>query len=80
MFVTIKTFPYYHGGLPPLENRLEDDKWEVPEGASIAQVLEILNLPEREAKLFFLNGEKVGKEVVLWEGDALQIFPLIGGG
>lgn len=80
MIVTIKLFSSLQGCLTPNERRLEDDKWKMPEDCSIAKVLEILKLPEPEAKLFFLNGEKAEKGQVMLDGDELQVYPPIGGG
>ncbi|MFC1868459.1 MoaD/ThiS family protein [Thermodesulfobacteriota bacterium] len=80
MIVTIKLFPSLHGCTPPNEQRLENDKWDMPEDCSIAKALEILKLSEPEAKLFFLNNEKAEKDQVMREGDELQVYPPIGGG
>lgn len=52
----------------------------VPEGASVAQLLEILGVPRGEVKMVFVNHLRAGDHQVLQENDNVGIFPPIAGG
>ena len=52
----------------------------ISEGVTVAQVLEILNIPEEQASIILINGRHGYRESVLNEGDVLAVFPLIAGG
>lgn len=80
MIVEVKVFASLRHYIPASDNRLEDNKWNISEGASVGQVLEMLNIPEEEARIFLINGRKVEKTKVLSEGDLLHIFPQMAGG
>jgi len=80
MIVEVKVFAALRHHIPPSDDQLENDKWRMPEGVTVLQVLEKLNIPEEEAKVFLINGRNVEKMIVLNEGDVLHIFPLMAGG
>jgi len=46
----------------------------------VAQVLEMLNLPEKEVKILLINGRHGDKERILKEGDGFHVFPPMMGG
>ena len=52
----------------------------MPEGATVRQVLEMLNIPEKETKMLLINGRHADKERVLDEGDVFHVFPIMAGG
>jgi sulfur carrier protein ThiS len=79
MIIEVKSYFVGHH-IPSSDRRLDGDKWNLPEGASVAEVLEILNLPEERAKIILVNGHYANKDKVLNEGDVLQISPLLTGG
>jgi sulfur carrier protein ThiS len=66
--------------MPLSDNRLDEDSWHIPEGATIGEVLQFLNIPVKQAKIFMVNGIRVDKRKVLNEGDILHILPAIIGG
>jgi sulfur carrier protein ThiS len=66
--------------MPLSNNYLDEDSWHMPDGATISEVLQVLNIPMEHAKIFMVNGIRVGKENVLNEGDVLHILPAIIGG
>ena len=66
--------------VPQSDKRLEGDKWEVPEKSTVGQVLEMLNLPESEAKILIINGRHTYRGRTLSEGDVLQVIPPLCGG
>ncbi len=52
----------------------------VPDGESVEWVLGRLSIP-LDAPLFpLIDGERVGKDRVLNDGEVLKLFPLIAGG
>jgi molybdopterin synthase sulfur carrier subunit len=53
---------------------------ELPDNATVASLLQQLDLPEEEVKLAFVNGIVRDRAYVLSEGDELGIFPPVGGG
>jgi molybdopterin synthase sulfur carrier subunit len=53
---------------------------ELPEGATVGQLLEKLDLPEDEIKIVFVNNLVRERDHMLADGDRLGIFPPVGGG
>jgi sulfur-carrier protein len=53
---------------------------DLPQGATVGDLIQELALPEREVKLVFVNGRLREKDHVLADGDQLGIFPPVGGG
>ena len=53
---------------------------EFSEGATLGNVVDRLNLPHEEVKVFFVNGRARPKDWVLEPGDEIAIFPLVAGG
>jgi len=53
---------------------------ELPDGATLADLIDHLSLPPEEVKLLFVNGLIRTPEHVLADGDELGIFPPVGGG
>jgi sulfur-carrier protein len=53
---------------------------EVPQGSTLGQLVQQLQLPEKEVKLVFVNGISRERDQVLAAGDELGIFPPVGGG
>jgi len=80
MIIEAKIFATLRHYLPNSPNRLDGDKWDMPEGATVRQVLKILNIPEKEAKMLLINGRNADKEKVLNEGDVFHVFPIMAGG
>ena len=80
MIIKIKAVSILRQYMPLSDNRLDVDSWHVPEEATIGEVLQILNIPVKYAKIFMVNGIRVDKGKVLNEGDILHILPSIIGG
>ncbi|HDI51083.1 MAG TPA: hypothetical protein ENF45_00455 [Bacteroidetes bacterium] len=80
MVVEIKVFASLRNFIPPSERYLGDDKWELPEGFKVEQVIEMLNIPIRQAKVLLINGRKATSDCFLKENDVLHIFPPMCGG
>jgi sulfur carrier protein ThiS len=80
LIIKIKVLSILRQHLPLSDNRLDEESWNVPEGATIVDVLQVLNMPTELAKIFLVNGIRVDKGQVLSEGDVLHILPQIVGG
>ncbi|BAF60808.1 MAG: MoaD/ThiS family protein [Pelotomaculum sp.] len=53
---------------------------EITENFTGRMLLEKLNIPEKMAFSFMVNGVHKGFDVVLADGDRVSIFPPVGGG
>jgi molybdopterin converting factor small subunit len=56
------------------------EAYPIKQGITIRELLKELNLPEKKAKLLFVNGIKADPDVVLHGGERVGIFPPVGGG
>ncbi|NDY91743.1 sulfur carrier protein ThiS [Ideonella livida] len=84
MQITFKLYASLTEYLPPDRRTHNQMALEVPEGASIAQVIEPFALPMKLVHLVLVNGRYVAPEdratLALVEGDTLAIWPPIAGG
>jgi molybdopterin synthase sulfur carrier subunit len=53
---------------------------EMPEGASLNDLLSRLKVPTQEANILFVNNRKQTIDYVLRHGDKVGIFPQVAGG
>jgi molybdopterin converting factor small subunit len=53
---------------------------DLPEGRTVRDLIQELDLPEAEVKLVFVNGRFRDSDHVLADGDEVGIFPPVGGG
>jgi molybdopterin converting factor small subunit len=49
------------------------------EGATVRDLLVQMAMPEKDVQLVFLNGQKVGFDTVLRNGDQIGLAPATGG-
>ena len=84
MQITFKLYASLGEHLPPDRRQGNQMALEVPEGATIASVIEPFNLPMKLVHLVLVNGAFVPPDQratrVLVEGDVLAIWPPIAGG
>ena len=80
MIIEAKIFSTLRHYLPNSPKHLDGGKWDIPGGATVAQVLDLLNLPENEIKILLINGRHADRERVLNEGDVFHVFPPMAGG
>jgi molybdopterin converting factor small subunit len=80
VIVEIKVFSTLRQHVSSPEKRLEGDKWDIPEGESVAGVLKRLGLPKGQDKILMVNGRHVQEGKMLEDGDVLYIFPSLSGG
>ncbi len=52
----------------------------LPEGATVGQLVQQMDLPADQVKLVFVNGLARDQRCVLADGDEVGIFPPVGGG
>ena len=74
MKITVKLFATLRHG------RFDQRVMEGGEGMVVRHVVTMLNIPEKEAAIIFVNSRHAEFETVLKEGDTLAIFPPVGGG
>lgn len=53
--------------------------FDLPEGTTIAEVVEMIGLPD-EPRVIFVNSKHAQESAELHEGDRLAIFPPVAGG
>jgi molybdopterin converting factor small subunit len=56
------------------------DRFAVPPGATVGDVLSVLDIAADDAKLVFINNRRAELTSALADGDRLGIFPPVGGG
>ena len=79
MIIELQIASVFHPKVPPSEKNLGGDRWEVPDGTGVADVLEMLKLDEVPT-ILVVNGRQENKNTKLKEGDVLTIFSAISGG
>lgn len=53
---------------------------ELPDGATLEDLLQQINIPAAEVKTIFVNGRAQDPSYALQPGDEVGVFPLIAGG
>ena len=66
---------YFGNALPGIPFEVE-----MPERATLSDLLNFLKLPHEEVKVFFVNGRARPIDWRLEPGDEIGIFPLVAGG
>jgi sulfur-carrier protein len=72
--VTVKLFASFRAG------RFDVKTADYPAGATVADVVDGLALPRAEVGIILVNSRHAELDRPLAEGDALALFPLLGGG
>jgi sulfur carrier protein ThiS len=78
MKITIKLYSMLKGYLGEGANGSAER--DVPDGCTIADVLALLEIPEKIPKIMLVNGEQMQAADRLSPGDVLSVFPPIAGG
>ncbi len=73
LFATLR--PYHPG-----PNRSEPLTVDMPEGATAADLVPALNLPEKLVRHAFINNQQKTLDTRLVEGDKVNLFPPVVGG
>ena len=81
MTIYVKLYATLRQYVPHAADLTSKEGLEVSERATVAQVMEMLRLPESLKVLALVNGLHCKeKERVLEEGDSLLFYPLMSGG
>ena len=80
MQITIRLLATYRRYLPEGHDAQAGYPLTVPSGATVGDVLADLPIPPGDVYTFFVNGRHAQRDQVLQPGDALSVFPAIGGG
>ena len=56
------------------------ERFPITPGTTVADVVQSLEIPAKDAKLIFVNNIRKEHETPLKDGDRLGIFPPVGGG
>ena len=62
------------------EGRFDEKELEMPQGSSVAVLLEYLKIPEKGSKILLVNGLPASVKDKLSDADIVAIFPMIAGG
>lgn len=62
------------------ENREKEGLFDLKQGATPKDVVEYLNIPEKEIALILINGRYQKMDTILQDNDTLSLFPPVGGG
>lgn len=77
MTVYLKFFAGLRGYLPGGES---PHAAEVPEGATVQDVLDRFGVPRAKPRILLVNGRHAAPDQPLAEGDTLSAFPPVAGG
>jgi len=53
---------------------------EVPEGTAVVTLIDSLNILHGDIAILLVNGRDAALERILLDGDAVSVFPPVGGG
>ena len=81
MKIRLQIYSHLRQYLPATDARFRDEQWEVAAGTTIAEIVQILNLPQNLKILTVLNDASChDRGRVLQEGDSLALLPPMVGG
>lgn len=79
MNVDVVLFAYLASFQPDGRGGRHSRTFELPEGTTIAEVIEMIGLPD-EPRVIFVNSKHAEESAELHQGDRLAIFPPVAGG
>jgi sulfur carrier protein ThiS len=80
MQISVNIYAYLRHYLPNQERLFHEKKWNMPDGATVAEVLEKLKLPKEVRVTILVNHNSVDPKAALREGDIIHILPQMVGG
>jgi molybdopterin converting factor small subunit len=75
MIIRVKIYASFRYDLPAPDPFTQNEERDMPVRATIAQVLEKLNLPKEMCVTVLLNGHAHDERTILNEGDMVQVLP-----
>ncbi len=80
MRIVVNIYSYLKSYIPDAENLMKAKTWEMPDNATVGEVVGRLNLPEKVHVTVMVNHNSVTQKAILKEGDIVHILPQMGGG
>jgi len=80
MIIEVKIYGNLSHYVSVQNNILQGNKCDIPEGTTVGQFLEMLNLPRQLPLILLVNGKHANRENVLKDGDMLHMLPPMTGG
>ena len=80
MIIQVKIYGSLNHSVSVPDRLLQGGKCHIPEGATVGQFLEILNVPPQLSLIVLVNGKHANRENVLKDGDLLHMLPPMTGG
>ena len=74
MVIKVRLFAMFRKG------RFDETELELPQGSSLADLMEYLKIPEKDSKVLLVNGLSASVKDKLSDDDVVAIFPMIAGG
>jgi molybdopterin converting factor small subunit len=74
MRITVKLFATFR------INRFDIEAREYPDGTTVEQIVDELELPREKLGIVMVNSRHVDLDREMSDGETLAIFPLVGGG
>jgi molybdopterin converting factor small subunit len=71
LFAGLRDFAPTSDGICPVD---------LPDGATIDDVYELLSIPPDKPSIILVNGRHAGRDHILMDGDTLSLFPPVAGG
>lgn len=62
------------------EGREKKQKIKIKENTIILDIINLLNIDEKEVAIMLLNGRDGASDRILKDGDIISLFPPVGGG
>jgi sulfur carrier protein ThiS len=80
MQITVNIYSYLRPYLRDSEKLAQGKLWEMPQNATVGEMLEQLKLPKEVRVTVLVNNNSVNRKAILKEGDIVHILPQMGGG
>ncbi len=79
MFI-MKITLIFHGNLKKYNNNLPEVEQVVPERTTVGKLVTQTGIPPGEIAFVAISGSRVTHDAIIYEGDEVKIFQLVGGG
>ena len=76
----MKVMILFHGVLKKYNDGLAEKEEELPEGATVGDVIARVAVPGKEIAFVAVNDSRAGSALELRDGDRVKLFQLVGGG
>jgi molybdopterin synthase sulfur carrier subunit len=80
MQITVRLLASYRKYLPEGHDAQAGFAYEMPQGATVGDILAELPIPQADVHTSLVNGRHALCDQVLQAGDVLAVFPAVGGG